>query len=76
MIKSKKEKENNLIEIDLTGPDGNAFVLINYAREIGRKIGMHKHSIEEVVSLMMRSDYESLINVFEAWFGDYVILWR
>lgn len=30
MIKSIEEKETKL-EIDLTGPDGNAFVLLGYA---------------------------------------------
>ena len=76
MIKSKKEKENNLIEIDLNGPEGNAFILLNYAEAVGRQIGMPKHSINEVTSLMMRSDYETLVKVFDTWFGDYVILWR
>jgi hypothetical protein len=76
MIKSIEEKSSRLIEIDLAGPEGNAFVLLNYAEDIGRQIGMPKHSINEVTSLMMRSDYETLVKVFDAWFGDYVILWR
>lgn len=76
MIKSKSEKEIKHLEIDLTGPEGNAFFLLATAESLGRQLGMSKHSIDEVTSLMMRSDYESLLKVFDAWFGDYVILWR
>lgn len=38
MIKSRKEIEWRPIEIDLTGPDGNVFVLIGTAKRLAKQI--------------------------------------
>ena len=37
MIKKKQERQGN-IEIDLTGPDGNVFVLMGYAKSFAKQI--------------------------------------
>tara|TARA_Y100000389_G_scaffold12919_1_gene11566 strand:+ start:590 stop:823 length:234 start_codon:yes stop_codon:yes gene_type:complete len=77
MIKSKSEKPNSgKIEIDLTGPDGNAYVLMAYARKLSEALGYSKDKAEEVVEHMTEGDYEHFLNVFEKHYGEFVILYR
>ena len=45
----KKEEKTGGIEIDLTGPDGNAYVLMSYARRFGRQLGYDKDHIERII---------------------------
>ena len=71
MIKSKKQKLG--IEIDLTGPDGNAFVLIGTAGNLAKQLGLDAKAIREE---MMKGDYENLVNVFDKHFGNFVTLYR
>jgi hypothetical protein len=71
MIKSKKEKSG--IEIDLTGPDGNAFVLIGTAGNLAKQLGLDSKVIR---TEMMAGDYENLIKVFDKHFGHFVTLYR
>ena len=71
MIKSKQEKTG--IEIDLTGPDGNAFFLIGTASNLAKQLGLDRNSIKEE---MMKGDYENLVNVFDKHFGNFVTLYR
>ena len=71
MIRSKKATGNPVI--DLTGPDGNAFCLMGYARRYAEQLGKDGSAI---VNEMMSGDYENLVAVFEKNFGDYVILER
>ena len=69
----KKNSLRRKMEIDLTGPDGNAFVLMGHARTLARSFGKdHKAIIEE----MKTSDYENLVAVFDREFGEYVNLLR
>ena len=54
-IKSKYKRKKSKIEIDLTGPDGNAFVLLGYAKRLSRELDLnHKQILDE----MMEGDYE------------------
>ena len=71
MIKSKKQKLG--IEIDLTGPDGNAFVLIGTAGNLAKQLGLDSKAIR---TEMMAGDYENLVNVFDKHFGHFVTLYR
>jgi hypothetical protein len=71
MIKSKKQKSG--IEIDLTGPDGNAFVLIGKASNLAKQLGLDKDAIQKE---MMSGDYEYLVSVFDKHFGEFVTLYR
>jgi hypothetical protein len=71
-IKSKSEMSGTH-EIDLTGPDGNAFVLMGYAKNYAKQLGLDGTAI---VSEMMSGDYEDLVNVFEREFGSFVTLYR
>jgi hypothetical protein len=69
----KKKVNKSTIEIDLTGPDGNAFVLIGTAGKLAKQLGLDKESIQ---SEMMSGDYEHLVNTFDKHFGHFVTLYR
>ena len=73
MIKDVKEKTQRGIEIDLTGPDGNAYVLLGYAKTLAK---MLDRDFADIHKRMTSGDYENLINVMEEEFGEYIILWR
>jgi hypothetical protein len=70
MIKSKKETG---IEIDLTGPDGNAFVLIGYANRLAKQLGLDGRAIQKE---MIDGNYEHLVKTFDKHFGEFVTLYR
>lgn len=72
MIKYKKMKTGP-VEIDLTGPDGNAFNLIAIAGNLAKQLDLDKKKIQ---SEMMAGDYEDLLKVFDKYFGEYVTLYR
>ena len=74
-IKSINEKPAR-IEIDLTGPEGNAYVLIAKAEELGRQLGYDKLKIERILDEMRLTDYEGLLYTFDREFGSFVTLWR
>jgi|TARA_B100000282_G_C31284684_1_gene288235 hypothetical protein len=71
MIREKRESDFTVI--DLTGPDGNAFALMAYAKRFGKQLELDWKSIIEE---MKSGDYENLIKVFDKHFGDFVILER
>lgn len=70
MIKTKKKLG---IEIDLTGPQGNAFFLLGTAVNLSRQLGL---SSEKVCEEMKEGDYDHLINTFDKYFGDFVTLYK
>ena len=76
MIKDISEKKESLIEIDLKKPGGNAFVLVGIAGNLGKQLGFDSFRIKCIQDEMMLSNYEMLIQTFDKWFGDYVILYR
>ena len=71
MIRQKQQPRE--LVIDLTGPEGNAFVLLGYAKQFAKQIGLDGDAIVEE---MKSGDYENLIQVFDNHFGDFVILER
>ena len=75
MIRKKQENYGPYV-IDLTGPQGNAFVLLGYAKQFARQLGFDSELKDKIVTEMQEGDYENLINVFDKYFGDYVILER
>ena len=60
-------------QIDLTGPEGNAFVLMGYAKRWAKDMGLDGESI---IQDMMSDDYEHLVQVFDEHFGSVVDLIR
>ena len=73
MIKDKSEMEKRGLEIDLTGPQGNAFVLIGYASNLAKQLKKDENAIKED---MQSGDDEHLVEVFDREFGDYVTLYK
>lgn len=71
MIKQKQQK--NGIEIDLTGPDGNAYVILGLAKKLCKEFGIDS---KPLLDKMMSGDYENLIQVFDKNFGSVVTLYR
>ena len=98
----RKKQAPREIVIDLTGPDGNAFALMAYARRLAPLIeglheedGEHNRQVNELFDLcgaqgeplpvklsdriikeMMAGDYENLLQVFDRYFGSFVVLER
>jgi len=72
----EKELTTSEIVIDLTGPEGNAFVLLGYAQRFAKQLGYDREEIDELMGKMQSGDYENLIQVFDDHFGPYVILER
>lgn len=71
--KASSRKMSKYMEIDLTGPDGNAFVLMGIAKKLAKLKGI---DVVALIEEMMSGDYEHLLAVFEREFGDRVILYR
>lgn len=49
-------------QIDLAGPDGNAFALMAMAQTWGKQLGLDTKAI---IADMQSSDYDHLLDVFE-----------
>jgi hypothetical protein len=91
MIKERSEMPRGPIEIDLSGPDGNVFYLIGLARKLAKQLKIEIPGADVMEGLgiietqdpaqwiqeqMMSGDYENAIQVFDRYFGEYVILYR
>ena len=72
MIRKKQENYGPYV-IDLTGPQGNAFVLLGYAKQFARQLKLDGNKI---VTEMQEDDYEHLVKTFDKYFGEFVILER
>lgn len=72
----RKKEQNREIVIDLTSPQGNAFVLLGMANDFGKQLGWDPKKRGEINTEMISGDYENLIRVFDKHFGDFVILER
>jgi hypothetical protein len=75
MIRTIAQK-NSLIEIDLTGTDGNAFALLGYAKKMCYQMGFSEEEERAILDEMRAGDYENLIHVFEKYFGKLIVLYR
>ena len=71
MILEKKERFG--IEIDLTGPQGNAYFLLGTAGNLANQLGLDGKQIKLE---MMSGDYENLVETFDNYFGTIVTLYR
>ena len=72
MITNKRPKKTK-IEIDLLGPEGNAFALLGIAKDLCHKTGIEW---EPVKNEMTSSDYKWLLQVMDHYFGDFIIMYR
>ena len=71
----KREKTKG-IEIDLTGPQGNAYYLLGLAKKWGKQLDMSENYIKEMLKKMMSGDYENLVKVFDDEFGSIVTIYK
>jgi hypothetical protein len=71
MIRAKQIAESMVI--DLTGPEGNAFCLMGYAKKFARQLDLDG---DKIIEEMKSGNYENLVATFDKYFGDYVILER
>jgi hypothetical protein len=78
MIRSISEKPRSPtpIEIDLTGPKGNAYYLLGLANNLSRQLGHSDFKRECILDEMRLYNYECLISTFDREFGMLVTLWR
>jgi len=74
------KKETGMIEIDLTGPNGNVFHLLAQAKKLTRTLNERRDneylSWDEIQKDMMSADYDHAVDVFEEHFGHIVILYK
>lgn len=68
----KKESRRRII--DLTGPEGNAFVLLGVANDLGKALQYSKEKLAQIQEEMTSGDYENLITVFDNYYGHLVDL--
>lgn len=73
MAIKQKQARKGKIEIDLTGPEGNAFALLGYAKMYAKQLDLDHVKIQ---AEMTSGDYENLVQVFDNYFGDYIDLLR
>ena len=73
-IIKKRETERERAQIDTTGPDGNAYALLAYAKTFGEQLGWSHEDIQGLQDEMKSSDYQNLLAVFDREFGSVVDL--
>ena len=73
MIKNKSELKDRPLEIDLTGPQGNAFCLMATAQQLAKQLELNS---DKIIEEMKASDYNNLVEVFDKYFGEYVTLYK
>jgi hypothetical protein len=73
MIIKKPKTRRGPLRIDLTGPDGNAYVLLAIAKSLAEQLDKDWELINKD---MTHSDYEHLVTAMDNHFGDYIVLMR
>ena len=76
MIKSKEELKPRGVEIDISGSEGNAYVLLGYASNFCKQLKYDKFKTKCILDEMMLTDYEGLLHTFDREFGSFVTLYR
>ena len=66
-----RKKTNRKHVIDLTGPEGNVYVLMKYAKQYAEQLGLDS---TKILDEMMSSNYDNAVKVFDDNFGSFVIL--
>ena len=74
MVMIRSKKHHSEIVIDLTGPQGNAFFLLGYAKKLAEELDFE--DVDGLIGEMQSSDYEHLVQTFDEYFGHFVILER
>ena len=69
-----KNPEPRKREINLLGPQGNAYFLLATADNLSKQLDLGDDVREKISDEMTSSDYENLIKVFDKYFGKFVDL--
>jgi len=69
----KKKVNSGKIEIDLTGPQGNAYYILGVAKNLCKEVGV---DFKPIMDEMTSGDYENLIEVFDKKFGSVVTMYK
>ena len=69
----KEKPKSNGIEIDLTGPQGNAFYILGVAKSLCKELDFNQSF---VLNEMKSGDYDNLIEVFDKYFGSVVTMYK
>ena len=64
------------MEIDLTGPYGNAMHLVGLVDVWGRHLGYSEQRIKAIQRVMLMGNYEGLLKIIDREFGHFVTFWR
>jgi hypothetical protein len=72
----KRKRQSRKIELDLTGPQGNAYVLLGTAQRLMRDLDYSKTEEDAIMIMLKAGDYEHLVKTFDECFGEYVDLFR
>lgn len=58
-----------MVEINLSGPEGNAFFLLGRVKTWGKQLGLDSEDITNIMEQMKSGDYNNLVRVFVENFG-------
>jgi hypothetical protein len=64
------------MNIELSGPQGNAFYLMGLVYNLGQKLGLTQDNINTIINEMRSSDYDNLVKTFIKNFGVVVQLYK
>mgnify|MGYP003122076511 FL=1 len=62
-------------EIDLEGPDGNAFALMAIFKNTAKQLDYNDDEIKKFIDQMMSGDYTNLVKIFNDHLGSYFTLY-
>lgn len=62
-------------DIDLDGPDGNAFALMSIFKNTAKQLDYNDDEIKKFQDEMMSGDYYNLVKIFNDHFGRYFTLY-
>lgn len=72
----KKAKKRTSVEIDLNGSEGNAFVLLGYAKRYAEMLDYTPEEVNGLLTDMRSKDYEHLVAVMDKHFGHFITFYR
>ena len=65
--------------LDLRGPDGNAYVILGIAKKFTdqlNKVDPEKYNWDKIQIEMTKGNYKNLVLTFEEYFGDYIDIYN
>uniref|UniRef100_A0A6C0JH30 Uncharacterized protein n=1 Tax=viral metagenome TaxID=1070528 RepID=A0A6C0JH30_9ZZZZ len=62
--------------IDLSGPEGNAFYLMNLVQNWGGQLGLSQDEINSIITEMKSAGYDHLVKTFVKNFGVLVEIYK